>query len=670
MRARSGLGLVVVVVALVAVAPAAAAPTVWVVDDGERVRRDDTALAAKTGAGNPVWQPGQPVRLFALRNETVALQVVVEADAAGAAAVTVDLDALTGPGAAVIANDPGATDPARFVGRRLERFVAHWFDVLRPSGASYDATVSLGWAGGSGPDPARNTGWVADALIPVEVAPAWAPYPLEVAAGQNGVVWLDVTVPRGQPAGLYTGTITVRAGGQEIASLPVELTVVRATLPDRPVRTMLYYARGELDRRIGAGDAAERQLWQLLRRHRLTAMHGAMTVADAQAQLPALDGSAFTAAAGYEGPGEGVGDDVLSLGTYGGYGAPDAGDLANVEAVAAFLDAQGLLASVDVFVYAIDEDCSSSYGADWKSLLATSTSAAAASVKVGWTCSEDPTTQPVDLVMMGASAFDPQQAAATRAAGREVWVYNGSRPQVGSFMTDDDIVALRANGWIAAVYDVGRWFYWETTFWYDDNNGGLGAYDPFVTAETFHNNWGEWCEGDGVLLYPGRQIDQFTDHTVGFDGVLPSVRLKSFRRGIEDAGYYQLAHAASPAAAEAVAAGQLPRVLSAAQSGQPPSWPAEGQPWFDARQALLALVPLDPAEPAGDGGVPGPDDGGTAPPAPDGGQPVAGGASAWASGCAVALPAGGGGVALLGLLALLGRRRGRPYFPSRSSKCR
>src|SRR5260370_36635 len=85
--------------AAVALAPlgARAAPVVWVIDDGEKIKADATSLPFAAGTSNPVWAPGQPVRLTSMRNETVALQVVVGADASGLAAVSVDLDALAGP---------------------------------------------------------------------------------------------------------------------------------------------------------------------------------------------------------------------------------------------------------------------------------------------------------------------------------------------------------------------------------------------------------------------------------------------------------------------------------------------------------------------------------------------------------------------------------------------
>ena len=76
-----------------------AAPAVWVIDDGEKIKRDATSLPFASGTSNPVWSPSQPAHLFALRNETVALQVVVQADATALAGVTVDLPSLRDRGA-------------------------------------------------------------------------------------------------------------------------------------------------------------------------------------------------------------------------------------------------------------------------------------------------------------------------------------------------------------------------------------------------------------------------------------------------------------------------------------------------------------------------------------------------------------------------------------------
>jgi hypothetical protein len=359
-----------------------------------------------------------------------------------------------------------------------------------------------------------------DALIPVEVAPTWDPYPMQVAANRNAVVWIDVTVSGSQAAGTYQGVVSVAAAGQPLASLPVELDVVGVTLPDRPVQTMLYYGRSDLDTRIGGGAAAEANLWKLFHRHRVSPMHDAETASAVTSHIPALDGTEYTSANGYDGPGVGLGDGVLSLGAYGSYGAPTASTLAEVEGVADVLAAHQLFASTEAFVYAIDETCGSPYGKEWKGWLSGSSDPNAKNIRVGWTCSEAPASQSVDIPILFASTYDAVAAATATAGGKEVWIYNGQRPETDAFFTDTSAIALRANAWIAAMAGIPRWFYWETTFWYDHNKGGHGAYDPFVTPETFHHSSGDYCEGDGVLVDPGKRIDGFTDHSIGIKGVL------------------------------------------------------------------------------------------------------------------------------------------------------
>jgi len=225
-------------------------------------------------------------------------------------------------------------------------------------------------------------------------------------------------------------------------------------------------------------------------------------------------------------------------------------------------------------------------------------------IRVAWTCSEDASKQPVDIPIQ-AGTFDSKQTAKARAMRKEVWAYNGHMPQTASFLTDTPAISLRVNGLLEGMFDIGRWFFWETTFWYDDNPGGHGPYDPFVTAETFHNTDGDYSMGDGVLVYPGKQVDMFTSHSIGMDGVVASIRLKNWRRGIEDAGYFQLAYAADPKRAEAIARGLLPRVLSAAKDGQPASWSDASKPYFEARKAWLALVPRGTNGGAGVGAKPG-----------------------------------------------------------------
>ncbi|HJX51243.1 MAG TPA: hypothetical protein VJ801_00625, partial [Polyangia bacterium] len=111
----------------------------------------------------------------------------------------------------------------------------------------------------------------------------------------------------------------------------------------------------------------------------------------------------------------------------------------------------------------------------------------------------------------------------------------------------------------------------------------------FAGAETFHNQDGDFCNGDGVLVYPGRQ-PAFPAHSADHDGVFPSIRLKQWRRGVSDAGYLQLARAIDPVRVERIIRTLVPRALDRARPGSPPAWSTSAQAYEAARRELFGLV--------------------------------------------------------------------------------
>ncbi len=519
-----------------------AAPTVTLVDEGVRVARD----------GGPPGPALDPVRLFALRDEVVAFQVVVTAGEAALEKVTVEVDA---------------------AGLRAALFEAVFARVERPSGSPWGG--SLGWRKGAEPQP-DAAGWFADALVPLEHARG----PLAVPGGQSRVVWVDLWIPPSTPPGVVRPRVRVRSAAETLAAVSVEVDVRPPVMPPLPVRTALFYNPAQMRDRMGeAAAVAEIQLWHLLRAHRIEPLHNALDAAEVRRRRPALDGSLYTEVAGYRGPAAGAGDGVLSLGAYGALGAPAPEKVARIREMVRALDDARLRDSVDVFLYAIDEQCGHAWGQGWVDALGD------LGVDVGWTCSEPMGDQPVDLVIKLAAAYD----AAERASGKRAWVYNGVRPFTGAFSADVPLTDLRANGWIAAMTGVERWFYWNATYWNGWNPGGLGPRDPFAQPETFHNQHGEWGVGEGVLVYPGRQA-AFPDNDFAADTVFPSMRLKAWRRGIQDAGYLGLARAVDRAAADEVARSLLPRVFQATRAGAPVSWPTDPARWVTARRALLDII--------------------------------------------------------------------------------
>jgi hypothetical protein len=598
--------------ALVA-ARAAAAPSVWVIDDGEKVKADATDTSFERGQDDPVWKAGDAVRLFAMRNESVALQVVVEADpiiTAGISRVTVDLDALDGTGdaeGARLVNPP--RHKIRPVGAPIERFVEHFVSVRRPSAIAGDGAASEGWESGAGPDAKAWVGLVPDALIPVDTAPSWWPYPMHIAPGDNGIVWIDLNVPRDQRPGVYRGAIRVQAEGVSIADIPVELEVVDALLPDRTVAATAGYDARELGAKLGP--AGEEQLWQLLHAHRIAPLHDAVSVGDLTQQREALDGSLYTPGRHYVGPAPGLGDGVLALGSGGAFGSPDERSLATIEAIADGVSADHLFGGSDVFLDVSNETCSSAWATGWQKLLREAPDPNAQRIRLGWRCTQDPSRQAVDLPVLHA-AWDPARTRTARTLGKTPWVYGGALPRTGTFLLDAEAISPRVNGWLAAMEEIPRWIVPQVAAWTDDRNDE--PVDPFADPETPADGTSGWSNGGGVLVYPGSEYGDggHREHAVDVAGVLPSIRLKNWRRGIEDAGYLQLARDKDPAGADAIARWLIPAAFSAAESGRPASWSPRGKAFFEARRALLAIIlgrapvalETSPATPAASAGAP------------------------------------------------------------------
>jgi hypothetical protein len=423
---------------------------------------------------------------------------------------------------------------------------------------------------------------VPDALIPIAAAPSWAPYPLDVPAKASRAVWIDVGVSRSASPGHHVGALVVRQGDATIARVPIVIDVADAALPYRPVSFFAYYGRAALERRNGPG--AERSLFQVLHAHHVDALPAVNEPGDVERLAPVLDGSLFTKDAGYEGPGERTPPALVALGSYGHIGEPTPAHLDFVKDALAKIPAS----IPEVVLYAADEDCDETTSAAWHKAFHGAPEFAR--VKLLHSCSHDPRKQDIDVVLMTADGFMTDAALEARARGREVWVYNGALPRSGSLLLDTGVTSLRADGWIAASRPVGRWFFWETTFYDDDNGGGRGPVDPFATAASFHNKHGDVALLDGLLVYPGDQQGRFGEHALHLPGVVPSMRLKNLRRGIEDAGIYALARAAHPTEADAIVDAAVPAALDEVKETAKTAFALDDKTLDDARDRLRALV--------------------------------------------------------------------------------
>lgn len=579
MRARSALLLAW----LAAAAPGAASaepeggePEVALHGDGVRVFADGARGAVPLASSA---SDARQLDLVALRDEVVAFQVVARAGSAPLGHVEVR-----------VTEAPGV---------RVERFLERFVPIRSRSRNEHEPHASLAFTPAARPADAAVLGAAADPLVPLARPPGGpgAPhvgseadgYPLHLAPGEVGAVWVDLHVAADAAPGPRALTVEVLAAGERLAAFPVSVDVRKPVVPWGAARFFAYYDfETELARRMGDAETAERSLLRALHAHHVEPLVSLRARLDVERVRGALDGSLYAREAGYDGPGAGLGATVAAIGAYGALGDPAPHKIPRVRAIA-----DAVPSGVhDLFLYAVDEQCASPRGPAWRALL---DDAGLARVLVGHTCASDPRAQPVDVVMTPAETFRRATARAARAAGKRVWVYNGRAPWSGTFALDLPVTALRASAWLAAWYDVDRWFLWETTFWNNDNAGGRGEIDPFAETETFHNADGDAVLGDGLLLYPGREIGTFRARSLGRPEVLPSVRLKNLRRGIQDAGIYALARAARPEEADPIVRAVLRRGLDEVSGEEPTAFPAGPEPWDDARRALLALIPDDAA---------------------------------------------------------------------------
>jgi hypothetical protein len=536
-----------------------------VLDDGEKVARD------LSKALPPSAWPAK-IDLFAMRGETIALQLVVEADDRPLSGVHASFSTFE------------SRDGARLA-PIVETFAERYITIPRPSGNDREPG-SLAFTPEAAPPADLFVGAWADALVPGDVS---------AERGQRAALWVDVYVPTDARPGVYRSAVTVSSDEGAIASRDIELRVLSHELPYGAQKTMAYYDPLTLEKRMG-DRSAERELRAILHAHHVAAFREIDDDKAIGADLDALTGRAFTPEQGYTGPGQGIGEGVFAIGAYGGLGEPKPEKVPVVEGFAQKLRESGAFDATQTFVYAIDETCESPWAGAWLDLLAGR--ASVRGVRVGVTCGWDPLAHRADLMIMTAPDYHPSRARVAKAAGKWVWAYNGRRPWSGAAVLDVPATDLRANSWIAARYDVDRWFYWETTYWLDNygkgGKGGRDGFDPFEVAETFHNADGDRCNHDGILLYPGHQrTEGMVDY--GVATLFPSVRLKNLRRGIEDVGYVRLARAVDREATDALLRRMVPRALALA--GSRPSWPERGAAWLDARRELAKIIARPGASP-------------------------------------------------------------------------
>ncbi|HUU30159.1 MAG TPA: hypothetical protein VM123_20335 [archaeon] len=584
---------------------------VWVVGDGEKVYRYQADHPAKHS--NSVWD-GKTISLRGLYNEVLAFQVIVEADSFGAKAVEVwvepPLDQKSGR--VIGASSPPSYGP----GGTIEVFSEHYIRVRRP-------TKPLWFYGSEASAPKRMTGWIPDPLIPPDARSGRGGFPVDIprarreerrsqntleivpaAAVQNQGFWVDLHCPRDRsyPAGVYQGRVRVREQGRETALIPLEVTLLPYYLPDENHSNVwLFHSDVEPYFPELSPEEVERLFKNESHRHRIDLVGGCkahnspFNTEIMEAYKPYLDGSAFTPAAGYQGPGEGFGERLFPVGMYGSI---TGSAMANKESARRESDLwvewfEKNAPDVRYFWYLIDEPGKVQFPwikerAGWihqnpgpgKRLSVFTTREYTEELK-----------DDIDL-WAGYHGVNLEKFPQLKKQGKDHWFYNGARPRYGATILEAEAVDFRVNAWVKYIYGVNTWFMWHGTHWRHNSQGPKGRLDQrvFTDPVTFIN-WGdEFANGAGIVFYPGR-MPFHPEEDRGLNRPLGSIKLKNIRRGQQDFEIMWLAEQkAGRNRVLEIIKSVVPRGLNEVDMKEPVPWSERGDDYDRAREKLLDLL--------------------------------------------------------------------------------
>jgi hypothetical protein len=545
------------------------------------------------------WDPVRgTLMLHAGRNEVVAGQLLLTARRGDVKGVAVTIGDLQGP----------ATIPAE--------------TAIEPALELYQYVANGNWHGEGARQVLPDRRFYPDVLVPFRDPydpahpPVGNPFDITVANGRNQAVWIDVVVPKDAVPGTYRAPISVTAEGRACGDAILELTVHPFTLPDETHVDAYGEVYGRAYAFHGASFAAgAERWWEVARRYHQMAHRHRLVIAERAGAGPGLgdeavyartygslfDGSAFSQEAGYRGPGEGTGVPFWPAPFVQKYDlqVPDltADQLSEYTAAARTFWERCRRNGWDAkrfFAYVVDEaDVDPRTVEIYRQLQAAlDAGAGPGRIDLIWTShaspatfAEDPRTDLRGVVRWwapNAAACDPLFLRPRVEAGETVWFYHHGRPCVGVQAVNASGIEMRTWGAISWRYGMSGSFYWAVDL--GDENDPLRK--PIWKAE--ESRW-----GNGVLFYPGARLPDVGLRAI--DGPLSSLRMKAYRRGLQDYEYaWLLARSGRRDVADAAFRRLVPVALregleSVGAAGGAP-WATDPSAWYAARQELAEAL--------------------------------------------------------------------------------
>ncbi|MGZ3697089.1 MAG: hypothetical protein ACXWP5_03260, partial [Bdellovibrionota bacterium] len=631
--------------------------SVWANDGGDKVTREEHRGACDPlGMSNSVYKAdrgdGKPqISLFGAKNEVVSFNLVIESMNADTSGVSVKFDTLSGSAGQITSAPATKADVFDWTNRNIELFYVRYLQILGLSRISYNPTYderhvparlrrppvpngAPGEAQGDWTSRPDHDKFYPDIAVPMEAVPNFT-----IAKNQNQSVWVDVYIPK-NASGTYTGKVSVLVNGTSVSDIDVSLNVRNFTLPDKPtLKATAFMGYSEINSRYlnnpfpndatpdaEASAAILQKHYMLAHRHKISLVDNnegtqAPYTADAPRPqtVPALDGTLFTSVNGYAGPGTGTPNGVFSIGNNGNWSWQN-GTQTDMQS---HLGAWELWFATnapgnDRFLFLIDGSTNFTQIDQWASWAQSSASGKVpsyASINPLSAISNTPSLSIAGSTFnFGVTSEWQSTLDSMHASGKQAFLIDANRPSSGSFATEDDGVALREMAWGQYKKKIDRWFYWESTY-YDDSKNGAGPTDVYNTAQTFGGvasistdpklvsvgvglTTTTYGNGSGVLFYPG--TDKVKNAiTYDLDGPIASLRLKHWRRGIQDVDYLALARAVNPAAADAIRDRMVPKALWEIGVDNPTdptychtdiSWSVNPDDWETARSQLADII--------------------------------------------------------------------------------
>jgi Glycoside hydrolase 123, catalytic domain len=513
---------------------------IWAVNDGEKVERDD--LNNPNKSANSAWD-GKRIKIFGARNEIIAFQLIVEADKTGISGLRVALPELKcRGGSARIEYVAPAPDPTNYVDRPIGIFSVNYMNVETASHAEWVYKPDSPAA------PKNPTGWKPVQLIPENARAGRGGFPLNVAGDQNQAIWIEVYTERNLPAGAYAGNVIVTTEGAK-QRIPIELELFDFTLPDEnSMQAMVYYE--SLQPKLYQGRDLDAAYHRFAHRQRIELVHG-YDENTVEAAREIFDGSAFTKARGYQGPGEGTGNRLIPRTFYGPGTSFDDRTNAWREADSWINYLAKEFPKAVTFLYLPDEPGPSQY--QYIKQLADNIHSNPGPGKALPTFVTKRYVKEldgaIDIWDTGPLGYDTNRANQERARGRKYWIYNGGRPAAGAIVIDAPATDPRATIWACFKHGIDNYFYWHGVHW-QHNRQKVGERKQNVWANpiTFDNRGQPnkpvddqgYINGDGVLMYPGED-KLHPEEDRGISGPISSLQLANLRRGLQDHQYLSLA---------------------------------------------------------------------------------------------------------------------------------